>query len=146
MPGFILTERMSLQFHQNTLFAGARPWGTSMIFATWDNMKGAQLWMIEPSGKMYQYFGCASGRGKQLCRTEIERIKFRDMTVEQALPLVAKTLLKSQDEMKEKKMELELSVLSEGTKWQHKILDRATSDKLCSEALEAIENEDEEMS
>lgn len=146
MPGAVLAERMAMQFHMNTIYYHKRPCGTSMIFATWDNMKGAQLWMIEPSGKMHQYHGCASGRGKQMCRTEIERIKFRNLTIEEALPIVARTLLKSQDEMKDKKMELELSVMSEATKWNHKILDRATSDKICSEALEAIENEDEEMS
>ena len=95
-------------------------------------MKGAQLWMIEPSGQMFQYYGCSSGRGKQLCRNEIEKGKFREKTIEQALPLVSKMLLKAQDEMKEKKMELELSVLSEATKWQHKVLDRATCDQLCA--------------
>jgi hypothetical protein len=46
------------------------------------------------------------------------------LTVEQALPLIAKILLKSQEEMKEKKQELELSVLSERTGFQHRILDR----------------------
>ena len=67
--------------------------------------------MIEPSGACYQYYGCASGRGKQLARNEIEKGKFREMTVQEALPKVAKLLLKAQDEMKEKKQELELSIL-----------------------------------
>ncbi len=47
--------------------------------------------------------------------------------------------------MREKKMEIELSVLCEGTNWTHKILDRATTDRMTVEALEQIENEDEEM-
>ena len=42
-------------------------------------------------------------------------------------------------------MEIELSVLGEGTKWVHKIVDRATADRMCAEAQEAIDNEDEEM-
>ena len=67
--------------------------------------------MIEPSGAAYQYYGCASGRGKQLARNEIEKGKFTELTVQQALPKVAKLLLKAQDEMKEKKQELELSTL-----------------------------------
>ena len=50
------------------------------------------------------------------------------MTVEEALPKVAKVLLKSQDEMREKKQELELSILSEGTKQCFKVMDRATTD------------------
>jgi hypothetical protein len=46
-----------------------------------------------------------------LARNEIEKGKFRQMTVNEALPKVAKLLLKAQDEVREKKMELELSVL-----------------------------------
>jgi hypothetical protein len=65
--------------------------------------------------------------------------------VQEALPRVAKILLKAQDEIKEKKMELELSILCEDTKWTNKILDRATTDRITQQAQEAIENEDEEM-
>ena len=58
---------------------------------------------------------------------------------------MAKLLLKSQDEMKEKKQELELSVLCESNNWVNKILDRQTVDALCAAALDEIENEDEQM-
>ena len=44
--------------------------------------------------------------------------------------------------MKEKKQELELSILSEETKWSHKILDRQTTDNLTKAALTEMENED----
>ena len=47
--------------------------------------------------------------------------------------------------MKEKKQELELSVLSEETKWAHKILDRETTNNLTSAALAEMQNEDQEM-
>ena len=53
------------------------------------------------------------------------------MTVEAALPKVAKLLLKSQDEMKEKKQEIELSILTAGNNWVNKVLDRQTTDALC---------------
>jgi 20S proteasome subunit alpha 7 len=145
IPGAVLADRMALQFHQKTVYASYRPHGTSAIFAAWDMMKGGSLWMIEPSGQMFQYFGCASGRGKQLCRNEIEKGKFRELTVAEALPKVAKMLLKAQDEMREKKMEIELSVLGESTKWAHKLIDRATCDRMTTEAQEAIDNEDDEM-
>lgn len=42
-------------------------------------------------------------------------------------------------------MEIELSVLGESTKWAHKLIDRATCDRMTTEAQEALENEDEEM-
>jgi hypothetical protein len=41
------------------------------------------------------------------------------MTVEEALPHIAKILLKSQEEMKEKKQEIELSIISDKTNHKH---------------------------
>ena len=146
IPGASLADRIAQQVQMKTIYANFRPFGTSMIMSTWDHLKGPQLWMIEPSGACYQYYGCASGRGKQLARNEIEKGKFREMTVQEALPKVAKLLLKAQDEMKEKKQELELSILQEiNGKWQHKILERPIVDKLCADALEEIDQEDAEM-
>ena len=101
--------------------------------------------MIEPSGACYEYYGCASGRGKQLARNDIEKTNFNDLTVQEALPLIAKILLKSQEEMKEKKQELELSIISDETDFKHKILDRAVVDQLTAQASQEIENEQMEI-
>ena len=101
--------------------------------------------MIEPSGACYEYYGCASGRGKQLARNEIEKKNFKDLTVQEALPLIAKILLKSQEEMKEKKQELEISIISDETDFKHKILDRAIVDQLTVQASQEIENEQMEI-
>jgi len=38
-----------------------------------------------------------------LARNEIEKTNFRELTVEEALPKIAKILLKAQEEMKDKK-------------------------------------------
>jgi 20S proteasome subunit alpha 7 len=114
----------------NTVYASQRPYGTSMVMAVHDNIKGAGLYMIEPSGSCYEYYGCASGRGKQLARNEIEKKNFREMTVTEALPHIAKILLKAQEEMKEKKQELEISILSDETGFTHRVLDRAFVDQL----------------
>jgi len=146
IPGAVLADRIALKCQMSTIYASYRPYGSSIIFAAHDSMKGATLHMIEPSGACYQYYGCASGRGKQLCRNEIEKGNFRELTVQEALPKVAKILLKSQDEMKDKKQELELSILSEETKWSHKILDRQATNALTQAALDEIENDDAEMS
>jgi 20S proteasome subunit alpha 7 len=100
--------------------------------------------MIEPSGSCYQYYSCASGRGRQLCRTELEKVNFRELTVQQALPKIAKLLLKAQEEMKDKKQEIELSVLCADTKWVNKIMDRVTVDQLTAAALAEIEAEEDE--
>ena len=145
IPGAALADRLGQKAHMNTVYASQRPFGSSVILATYDHIKGLGLFMVEPSGSSFEYFGCASGRGKQLARNEIEKKNFRELTVNEALPLVTQILLKSQEEMKEKKQELELSILSDETKYSHKILDRAFVDHLTEQAAKEIENEQMEI-
>ena len=134
IPGKTLADRIAQKCQMKTIYSSFRPFGASIIFSTHDITQPFALWMVEPSGACFQYYGCASGRGKQLVRNEIERGNFREMTCDEALPVFAKILLKSQDEMKEKKQELELSVLSEPTKFTHKILSREVTDQICAAA------------
>ena len=128
IPGSVLAERLGMRAQMNTVYGSQRPYGTSMALATHDHLKGFGLFMIEPSGACFEYYGCASGRGKQLARNEIEKKNFREMNVQDALPHIVKILLKSQEEMKEKKQEIELSVISDETNFTHKIIDRAIVD------------------
>lgn len=80
-----------------------------------------------------------------MARNEIEKVKFREMTVDEAMPKVATILLKCQEEMKDKKQELELSYISESSQYKHKIMDRATVNTLTEQALREIKGEDAEM-
>jgi 20S proteasome subunit alpha 7 len=95
IPGTVLAERLGMKVQMNTVYASQRPYGTSMAVALHDHLKGFGLFMIEPSGACYEYYGCASGRGKQLARNEIEKKNFRELTVQDALPYIVKILLKS---------------------------------------------------
>ncbi len=52
------------------------------------------------------------------------------MTIEESLPKVAKILLKAQEEMEDKKQELELSYISEGSGFKRKIVDREATNAL----------------
>jgi len=47
-----------------TIYNAYRPIGTSVIMGGHDMIKGFALYMVEPSGSCFQYYGCASGRGK----------------------------------------------------------------------------------
>ena len=81
-----------------------------------------------------------------MARNEIEKGIFREATVEEALPRVAKMLVKAQEEMRDKKQELELCVLSQvDGEWRSKVLDRQATDVLCEQAIEENRNEDAEM-
>ncbi len=90
MPGKLMADRVAMVAHMNTMYANNRPIGTSFILGSWDMMTGYSLYMVEPSGTCYQYYGCSSGRGKQLARNELEKRNFREMTCEEALPHVTK--------------------------------------------------------
>ncbi len=54
-------------------------------------------------------------------------------------------MLKAQEEMKDKKMEIELSIISEETGNTHKLIDRATMNELTAKAQNEIEQEEMEM-
>jgi 20S proteasome subunit alpha 7 len=64
IPGSVLADRIGMKAHMNTVYASQRPYGTSVALATYDHIKGFGLYMIEPSGSCFEYYGCASGRGK----------------------------------------------------------------------------------
>ena len=85
-----MADRIAMQAHMNTMYANNRPVGTSFILSSWEMITGYSLYMVEPSGACFQYFGTASGRGRQLCRNEIEKRNFKELTCQEAVPLVAK--------------------------------------------------------
>lgn len=64
IPGAVLADRLAMRFQMSTIYSSYRPIGTSIIFANHDAQKGFALYMAEPSGACFQYYGCASGRGK----------------------------------------------------------------------------------
>lgn len=46
----VLVERVSQYVHSHTLYTEYRPFGTAAIIATWDELDGYSLNMVEPSG------------------------------------------------------------------------------------------------
>ena len=63
------------------------------------------------------------------------------MTVAEALPKVAKLLLASHDEMKEKKQELDLSVLEASNGFVHRVLPRDQVEQLTDAAKRELDND-----
>jgi 20S proteasome subunit alpha 7 len=95
IPISVLADRLALRVQMSTVYSSQRPYGSTLIMAGHDHIKGLGLDMIEPAGTLYEYYGCASGRGKQIARSELEKKNYRDLTVKEALPYIAKILLKS---------------------------------------------------
>ncbi|KAG0539839.1 hypothetical protein BDA96_03G356600 [Sorghum bicolor] len=91
-----LADRVASYVHLCTLYWWLRPFGCGVILGGYDR-DGPQLYMIEPSGVSYKYFGAALGKGRQ----------------------AAKTIYGVHDEAKDKAFELELSWICDESKRQH---------------------------
>jgi len=91
-----------------TLYSSVRPFGVSTIFGGVD-VNGPQLYIIEPSGIAYGYHGAAVGKGKQLAKTEIEKLKLSELSTREAVIEAARIIYLVHDDAKEKDFELEMT-------------------------------------
>merc|ERR1712071_288305 len=126
-PPGVLAERVSSYMHYFTLHGGVRPFGTSAIIASHDpETKEYGLYMVEPSGTSYQYYGCAAGKGRQPAKTEMEKLALNkpaaeeNINVREGVKQLAKIIYTLYDEGKDKPFELEMSWLCAESGWKHK--------------------------
>jgi 20S proteasome subunit alpha 7 len=74
----ILANRLGLYVHYFTLHGSLRPFGAVGLLAAYDNdTKSHELYMVEPSGACFRYYGCAAGKGAQAAKTEVEKILYK---------------------------------------------------------------------
>uniref|UniRef100_A0A3B4WVI8 Proteasome 20S subunit alpha 3 n=1 Tax=Seriola lalandi dorsalis TaxID=1841481 RepID=A0A3B4WVI8_SERLL len=78
-----LSDRVAMYVHAYTLYSAVRPFGYD----------GPQLYMVDPSGISYGYWGCAIGKAKQAAKTEIEKLQMKEMTCRELVKEVAKIFL-----------------------------------------------------
>ncbi|PPS09974.1 hypothetical protein GOBAR_AA10677 [Gossypium barbadense] len=135
-----LAERVASYVHLCTLYWWLRPFGCGIILGGYDR-DGPQLYMVEPSGISYRYFGAAIGKGKQAAKTEIEKLNLSEMTCREGVIEVAKIIYKVHDEAKDKAFELEMSWVCDESKQQH----QKVPDDLLEEAKVAARTALEEM-
>ena len=89
----VLATRLSLYMHYFTIYGSLRPFGATAIIAAYDeDMKTPEMYMLEPSGVAFRYFGCAAGKGAQAAKTELEKIlgKNSSLTCVEATKEIAK--------------------------------------------------------
>jgi 20S proteasome subunit alpha 7 len=71
----VLADRLSLYVHYFTIYGSLRPFGATSIIAGFDeDLNAPQLYMVEPSGATFRFFGCASGKGANAAKTELEKV------------------------------------------------------------------------
>jgi 20S proteasome subunit alpha 7 len=63
----ILSNRLAQYVHYFTIYGSLRPFGSTAIIAGYDeDQNSPELYMIDPSGLCFKYFGCAAGKGAQV--------------------------------------------------------------------------------
>ncbi|KAK3817171.1 MAG: nucleophile aminohydrolase [Linnemannia gamsii] len=126
-----------------TLYSSVRPFGSSTIIAAMDST-GPKLYMVEPSGLYWGYHGTAIGKGRQVAKTEIEKLNLEEMTCREAVKHAARIIYNVHDDAKDKEFELELSWVCEESKGFHQFVPKNIADE--AEALaKALLNADDDM-
>ena len=95
-------------------------------------------------GKLQRYYGCAIGKGARSAKTEIEKLKFGERTIEDALGYCAKIMHTVHDKSKDKEFELELLYLGQQTGWTPQRVPDAKLKQADDWALAQIEAEEQD--
>lgn len=140
IPLKYLNDRVSMFMHAYTLYSAVRPFGCSVILASYE-ADGPQMYMIDPSGVSYGYYGCAIGKAKQAAKTEIEKLTLKDKSSDELVKEAAKIIYQVHDELKDKDFELELSWVGINTKGLHERVSDAVFQEAEKSAKAAMEED-----
>ena len=139
ISGAVLAERVANFVHAYTLYGAYRPYGATFFISSFDNGR-PHLYKIENSGALRGYFGCCDGKGKQVAKTELEKIG-KEENCEEALAKVAKAVVRAHEEFKEKTYEFEASWVGSHTGGEHKIIEWEMRNQLRVRAEDELEEE-----
>ncbi|KAI0303863.1 20S proteasome subunit [Russula brevipes] len=134
-----LSDRLGLYVQAYTLYSSVRPFGCSTILGSVDK-NGPSIYIIEPSGVFYGYHGAAVGKGRQLAKNELEKLKLSELTIREAVFEAARIIHLVHDDAKEKDFELELSWIGDETNGRHVPVPRDLFEEADRKARDALEN------
>lgn len=136
-----VADRLALYAQAYTLYSSVRPFGISTIFGGVDKT-GPSLFVVEPSGVCLGYHGAAVGKGRQLAKTELEKLKLSELSMREAVIEAARIIYIVHDDNKEKEFELEMSWAGDETGGLHVPVPAdllAEAEQKAREALETFE-------
>ncbi|KAI6003860.1 20S proteasome subunit [Pisolithus albus] len=140
-PPTAVADRLALYAQAYTLYSSVRPFGISTIFGGVDKT-GPSLFVVEPSGVCLGYHGAAVGKGRQLAKTELEKLKLSELSMREAVIEAARIIYLVHDDNKEKEFELEMSWVGDETGGLHTPVPTdlvAEAEQKAREALETFE-------
>eukprot|EP01057_Protomagalhaensia_wolfi_P000047 Protomagalhaensia_wolfi_Nauph_80__46@NODE_1028_length_1795_cov_254_321754_g739_i1_p1_GENE_NODE_1028_length_1795_cov_254_321754_g739_i1NODE_1028_length_1795_cov_254_321754_g739_i1_p1_ORF_typecomplete_len274_score61_63Proteasome/PF00227_26/1_6e03Proteasome/PF00227_26/2_6e24Proteasome_A_N/PF10584_9/2_4e12_NODE_1028_length_1795_cov_254_321754_g739_i19231744 len=140
IPGNVLAERVGLFVHAHTAVWSTRPFGCALLLAvaessplttfpgsrlpdvTQDNTMGDaspprsaadySLYVVDPTGAAYKYRATALAKGNQSAKSDLEKLKFDELTCAEGVKEFAKILHQHHQEIREKQMQVEMIWLS----------------------------------
>ncbi|KAJ9645131.1 putative proteasome subunit alpha type-7 [Coniosporium apollinis] len=177
IPTAALANRMGSYVQAYTLYSSVRPFGVTAIIGGWDSEVevpvdgqvgagpavgaggkkegekhgGPYLYMIEPSGLYWGYYGAATGKGRQAAKSELEKLDLAagNLTLEEGVKEAARIIYVAHEDSKDKEFELEMtwvSSLSGPTKGRHEEVPqklREEAERLAKKSLEGDDDEDD---
>jgi len=146
IPLKYLNDRVSMYMHAYTLYSAIRPYGCSVILASYENGEPV-MYTIDPSGVSYGNHGCATGKAKQSAKTEIEKLKLGQLSSRELAKEAAKIVYLVHDELKDKNFELELSWVCKDSDGLHQRVPNNVfqeAEKAAKQAMEADSESDTE--
>ncbi|MCJ1478022.1 hypothetical protein MMC13_006697 [Lambiella insularis] len=175
IPIAALASRLGGYVQAYTLYSSVRPFGITAIVGGWDSeaelpvdgqvgsgpkvgsggkVQGAKaggpgLYMIEPSGLYWGYYGAATGKGRQTAKSELEKLDLAagTLSLHDGVKEAARIIYVAHEDSKDKDFELEMSWISclDGpTKGRHEHVPEHILEEAEKAAKKALEGEDEE--
>jgi 20S proteasome subunit alpha 7 len=77
--------------------------------------------LIEGSGLCYEYKAWAVGKHRQAAKTEIEKLKLEELTINQLVRETVRILMTIRDEAKEKNVRIEMGWVGNNTNGRHEV-------------------------
>lgn len=110
-----LCERVAGCVHAYTMYSAARPFGLTILVASWDEDDGPQLYKIDPTGAYYGYSACASGRARPQALDQIEGLRLKSMGRKQLVETAGEIIYKIHDESRYRDFRFEMGISGEFT-------------------------------
>jgi 20S proteasome subunit alpha 7 len=143
IPVDSLSSRLGGYAQIFTLYNSVRPFGISTIIGGVDE-DGSHLYMIEPSGTAWGYKGAATGKGRQLAKSELEKLDFENLTAREAVKEAAKIIYLAHEDSKDREFELEISWASiSETQGRHEFVPEDLLEEAKQYAIEILSGGDE---
>ncbi|MCJ1399678.1 hypothetical protein MMC11_002880 [Xylographa trunciseda] len=175
IPIAALASRLGGYVQAYTLYSSVRPFGITAIVGGWDSeaelpvdgqvgsgpkvgsggkVEGARaggpgLYMIEPSGLYWGYYGAATGKGRQTAKSELEKLDLAagTLSLHEGVKEAARIIYVAHEDTKDKEFELEMSWISSldgPTKGRHEHVPKDILEEAEKAAQKSLEGEDDE--